>query len=48
MLEEDETYDGYEQIMKKPGINVYRKEDPDHPSIPFLRLEIESNEIYPD
>ena len=40
--------DGYRLFLEKKGIKMYKKEDPDHPSIPFLRLETTLAGVTPD
>ena len=44
----ENNYDGYELLITKPHVKVYRKDDPDHPSIPFLWIELQTFKVFPD
>ena len=48
LMEIEHNYDGYEILINKPQVKVYWKDDPEHPSIPSLRVELETFKVFPD
>ena len=44
----ENDYSGYNLVKSRHNIKIYQREDPNYPSIPFLRLEMETYEVYPD
>lgn len=44
----ENDYEGYTLVKKTSKIRIYQKDDENHPSIPFLWLELQTDEVFPD
>ena len=48
MLDEEQDYTGYKVALESQGIKVFEKKDESNPNVPFLRLEMDIPDVYPD
>ena len=48
MLEKEHEYDGFNLVKSTDNVKMYQKYEESNPTMPFIRLEMETKEVFPD